>query len=163
MARPRKAIEVPGQEAAQKNEGAENAADALLLNSVAGGIEQQPANTPEQLNAATAGATVLNITEGNDSTAGQEAAPPVDLAARNAALTGLNVQGFAVISMFEALNYTDEHDHPLTNSLEFIALVKKATDVTAGSTGPMVTNEEGNKQPALGKPVLTEHGWHVPG
>ncbi|CAI1919482.1 hypothetical protein [Serratia plymuthica] len=163
MARPRKAIEVPGQETVQKNEAAENATDVLLLNSVAGGIEQQPANTPEQLNAATAGATVLNITEGSDSTAGQEAAPPVDLAARNAALTGLNVQGFAVISMFEALNYTDEHDHPLTNSLEFIALVKKATDVTAGGTGQMVTNEEGNKQPAPGKPVLTEHGWHVPG
>lgn len=163
MARPRKAIEVPGQEAAQKNEGAENAADALLLNSVAGGIGQQPANTPEQLNAATAGATVLNVTEGNDSTAGQEAAQPVDLAARNAALSGLNVQGFAVISMFEALNYTDEHDHPLTNSLEFIALVKKATESVSGSTSaPEVANEDGARK-TPGKPVLTEHGWHVPG
>ncbi|SPZ65431.1 Uncharacterised protein [Serratia quinivorans] len=163
MARPRKAIEVPGQETVQKNEAAENAADVLLLNSVAGGIEQQPANTPEQLNSATAGATVLNITEGSDSTAGQEAAPPVDLAARNAALTGLNVQGFAVISMFETLNYTDEHDHPLTNSLEFIALVKKATESVSGSTPmPGVASEDGTRK-TLGKPVLTEHGWHVPG
>lgn len=89
MARPRKEIEVPGQEITQKSEEAGNVADALLLNSVAGGIEQHPANTPEELNAATAGATV--------------------------------------------------------------------------TAGPVVTNEEGKKQPVHGKPVLTEHGWHVPG
>ncbi|OPJ94781.1 hypothetical protein [Serratia marcescens] len=159
MARPRKNLEVPGQENQQPKE---NATDAVLLNSVV----QQPANTPEQLNDATAGATV--ITAGDDKLAivQQRVAKLLDgsaLEERNAILSGLNEQGAAVIARFEALEFLDADDRSLTDNLEFLTLVKKATDVTTGSAGPMVTNEEGKKQPAPGKPVLTEHGWHVPG
>ncbi|HAU5712385.1 hypothetical protein ABNU44_08585 [Serratia marcescens] len=159
MARPRKNLEVPGQENQQPKE---NATDAVLLNSVV----QQPANTPEQLNEATAGATV--ITTGDDKSAimQQRVAKLLDGAAlkeRNAILSGLNERGAAVIARFEALEFLDADDRRLTDNLEFLTLVKKATDVTTGSAGPMVTNEEGKKQPAPGKPVLTEHGWHVPG
>ncbi|HGE8310092.1 TPA: hypothetical protein ACGD7G_000371 [Serratia marcescens] len=165
MARPRKNPEVPGQEN-QKTE--ENAADALLLNSVV----QQPANTPEQLNSATAGATLITAggpePSGDDKTAilQQRVAKLLDGAAleeRNAILSGLNEQGAAIISRFEGLEFLDADDHRLTDNLEFLTLVKKATDVATGGSGPMVTNEEGKKQPAPGKPVLTEHGWHVPG
>ncbi len=153
MGRPRKEIQTPGQENQRPEE---NAADALLLNSVA----QQPANTPEQLNAATAGATV---TEG---AVQQRVAKLLDGAAleeRNTILSGLNERGAAVIARFEALEFLDADDHRLTDNLEFLTLVKKATEVATGGAGPMVTNEEGKKQPAPGKPVLTEHGWHVPG
>ncbi|HEJ6922013.1 TPA: hypothetical protein SMI11_002764 [Serratia marcescens] len=157
MARPRKNLEVPGQENQQPKE---NATDAVLLNSVV----QQPANTPEQLNDATAGATV--ITAGDDKSAimQQRVAKLLDGAAlkeRNAILSGLNERGAAVIARFEALEFLDADDRRLTDNLEFLTLVKKATDVATG--GAMVTNEEGKKQPAAGKPVLTEHGWHVPG
>lgn len=85
------------------------------------------------------------------------------LAARNAILATLNEQGAAIIARFEEYDFTDIIGHPLTDCLDFIDLVRKATDVATGGTGPMVTNEEGKKQPAPGKPVLTEHGWHVPG
>lgn len=159
MGRPRKNLEVPGQEN-QKTE--ENAADALLLNSVA----QQTANTPEQLNAATAGATL--ITAGDDKTAimQQRVAKLLDGAAleeRNAILSGLNEQGAAIIARFEGLEFLDADGYRLTDNLEFLTLVKKVTDVATGGAGPMVTNEDGKQQPAPGKPVLTEHGWHVPG
>lgn len=153
MGRPRKEIQTPGQENQRPEE---NATDALLLNSVV----QQPANTPEQLNAATAGATV---TEG---TVQQRVAKLLDGAAleeRNTILSGLNAQGAAIIARFEGLEFLDADEHRLTDNLEFLTLVKKATDVATGGAGPMVTNEEGKKQPAPGKPVLTEHGWHVPG
>ncbi|EPL8955864.1 hypothetical protein ACP6ES_07655 [Klebsiella quasipneumoniae] len=95
-------------------------------------------------------------------------APTVDpeataLAARNAILATLNAQGAAIVARFEEYGFTDIIGHPLTNNLDFLDLVRKATDVATGGTGPMVTNEEGKKQPAPGKPVLTEHGWHVPG
>ncbi|TWY38083.1 hypothetical protein WCU37_08775 [Serratia marcescens] len=150
MGRPRKEIQTPGQENQRPEE---NATDALLLNSVV----QQPSNTPEQLNAATAGATVITVQEPQSS---EEA---FALAARNALLGAINEQGAAIITKFEAYAFIDEKGHPLTNNIEFLTLVKKATDVTTGSAGPMVTNEEGKKQPAPGKPVLTEHGWHVPG
>ncbi|HFD2068651.1 hypothetical protein PTR30_04285 [Serratia marcescens] len=150
MARPRKNLEVPGQENQQPKE---DATDAVLLNSVV----QQPANTPDQLSAATAGATVITVQEPQSS---EEA---FALAARNALLGAINEQGAAIITKFEAYAFIDEQGHPLTDSLEFLTLVKKATDVATGGAGPMVTNEEGKKQPAPGKPVLTEHGWHVPG
>ncbi|CAI2526855.1 Uncharacterised protein [Serratia ficaria] len=173
MARPRKEIEVPGQEITQKSEDAGNVADALLLNSVAGGIEQHPANTPEELNAATAGATVTaGDTEADSAgaeatgqTVQQQVAKLFDgtaLQERNAILSGLNAQGAAIITRFEGLGFIDAADHRLTDNLEFLTLVKKATDVATGSAGPVVTNEEGKKQPVPGKPVLTEHGWHVP-
>ncbi|MEL5322689.1 hypothetical protein [Serratia nevei] len=159
MGRPRKEIQTPGQEN-QRSE--ENAADALLLNSVV----QQPANTPEQLNDATAGATVITAGDDKSAIVQQRVAKLLDGAAleeRNAILSGLNEQGAAVIARFEALEFLDADVRSLTDNLEFLTLVKKATDVTTGSAGPMVTNEEGKKQPAPGKPVLTEHGWHVPG
>ncbi|PLO74736.1 hypothetical protein CWN49_02740, partial [Klebsiella michiganensis] len=84
------------------------------------------------------------------------------LAERNAILTTLNAQGAAIVARFEEYGFTDSLDHPLTNNLEFLTLVRKATDVSAGSAGVMVTNEEGKPQPVRGAPVLTEHGWHVP-
>ncbi|HCD2059995.1 TPA: hypothetical protein NBJ75_002066 [Serratia marcescens] len=159
MGRPRKEIQTPGQEN-QRSE--ENAADALLLNSVV----QQPANTPEQLNDATAGATVITAGDDKSASVQQRVAKLLDGAAleeRNAILSGLNEQGAAVIARFEALEFLDADDRSLTDNLGFITLVKKATDVATGGAVPMVTNEEGKKQPAPGKPVLTEHGWHVPG
>lgn len=85
------------------------------------------------------------------------------LAERNAILATLNAQGATTVARFEELGFTDLTDQNLTDNLEFLNLVRKATDVATGGTGPMVTNEEGKKQPAPGKPVLTEHGWHVPG
>lgn len=159
MARPRKNLEVPGQENQQPKE---NSTDAVLLNSVV----QQPANTPEQLNAASAGATVITSGDDKSGVVQQRVAKLLDgatLEERNAILSGLNERGAAVIARFEALEFLDADDRSLTDNLEFLTLVKKATDVTTGSAGPMVTNEEGKKQPAPGKPVLTEHGWHVPG
>ncbi|HGM5383671.1 TPA: hypothetical protein ACKP84_001497 [Serratia marcescens] len=159
MARPRKNPEVPGQENQQPKE---NATDAVLLNSVV----RQPANTPEQLNDATAGATVITAGDDKSAIVQQRVAKLLDGAAleeRNVILSGLNEQGAAVIARFEALEFLDADDRSLTDNLEFITLVKKATDVATGGAGPMVTNEEGKKQPAPGKPVLTEHGWHVPG
>lgn len=85
------------------------------------------------------------------------------LATRNAILATINEQGAAIIARFEEYDFTDIIGHPLTNNLDFLDLVRKATDVVTGGTGPMVTNEEGNKQPVRSAPVLTEHGWHVPG
>ncbi|MDQ9556719.1 hypothetical protein RF091_14505, partial [Serratia marcescens] len=98
---------------------------------------QQPANTPEQLNAATAGATVITVQEP------QHSEEELALATRNTLLETINEQGAAIITKFEAYAFIDVNGHPLTNNLEFLTLVKKATDVTNGSAGPMVTNEEG--------------------
>ncbi|MGP0950494.1 hypothetical protein ACJ8PI_00045 [Serratia sp. CY82433] len=153
MARKNVKIETPGQEAPQDD-------DSDLIGGDAGAGIPGPANTPEQLNAASAGATV---TEG---TVQQRVAKLLDGAAleeRNAILSGLNEQGAAIIARFEGLEFLDADGHRLTDNLEFLTLVKKVTDVATGGAGPMVTNEEGKKQPAPGKPVLTEHGWHVPG
>lgn len=84
---------------------------------------------------------------------------------RNALLATLNEQGAAIINRFEELGFTDLADQQLTDNLEFLQLVKKATTTTAAPAAPhgYVTNEEGKRQPVTGKPVLTEHGWHVPG
>ncbi|HFZ1920608.1 TPA: hypothetical protein ACIJX2_000024 [Serratia marcescens] len=153
MARKNVKIETPGQETSQDD-------DSDLIGGDAGAGIPGPANTPEQLNAASAGATV---TEG---TVQQRIAKLLDGAAleeRNAILSGLNEQGAAIIARFEGLEFLDADGHRLTDNLEFLTLVKKVTDVATGGAVPMVTNEEGKKQPAPGKPVLTEHGWHVPG
>ncbi|HCF8899798.1 TPA: hypothetical protein ACIFO5_003225 [Klebsiella pneumoniae] len=85
------------------------------------------------------------------------------LAERNAILATLNAQGATIVARFEELGFTDLTDQKLTDNLEFLTLVRKATDATTGSAGAMVTNEEGKPQPVRGAPVLTEHGWHVPG
>lgn len=85
------------------------------------------------------------------------------LAERNAILATLNEQGAAIVARFEEYAFTDEIGHPLTNCLDFLNLVRKATEVSTGGTAEQVTNEEGKKQPVRSAPVLTEHGWHVPG
>ncbi|EJB7235737.1 hypothetical protein R4008_001649 [Escherichia coli] len=85
------------------------------------------------------------------------------LAERNTLLGTINEQGAAIIARFETLGYTDLADQQLTDNLEFLQLVKKATTAEPAAPLGYVTNEEGKPQPVTGKPVLTEHGWHVPG
>ncbi|ENG8907315.1 hypothetical protein ABVL05_002038 [Salmonella enterica] len=85
------------------------------------------------------------------------------LAERNTLLGTINAQGAAIITRFEELGFTDLADQQLTDNLEFLQLVKKATTATPAAPHGYVTNEEGKRQPVTGKPVLTEHGWHVPG
>lgn len=85
------------------------------------------------------------------------------LAERNTLLGTINEQGAAIIARFETLGYTDLADQQLTDNLEFLQLVKKATTAAPAAPHGYVTNDEGKPQPVTGKPVLTEHGWHVPG
>ena len=126
MARQKKTIETPGQDA-----------------------------TGAALNAETTEPTVQqNVATLLDATA---------LAERNAILATLNAQGATIVARFEELGFTDLTDQNLTDNLEFLTLVRKATDVSTGGAVATVTNEEGKKQPVRGAPVLTEHGWHVPG
>lgn len=136
MARVKKTVETPGQETTQL----QDAAGEALAAAESPTVEEQ---TVQQNVATLLGATAL--------------------AERNAILATLNAQGATIVARFEELGFTDLTDQSLTDNLEFLTLVRKATDVVTGGTGPMVTNEEGTKQPAPGKPVLTEHGWHVPG
>lgn len=82
---------------------------------------------------------------------------------RNTLLGTINEQGAAIIARFEELGFTDLADQQLTDNLEFLQLVKKATTAAPAAPNGYVTNEEGKRQPVTGKPVLTEHGWHVPG
>ncbi|ELN2738926.1 hypothetical protein [Pluralibacter gergoviae] len=131
MARPKKAVEVPGQESAStESAGAKTAVDQQQVITV-----DKPQPSEEAL----------------------------QLEARNTLLATINEQGAAIIARFEEYGFTDVVDHPLTNCLEFLQLVKKATTAAPAAPHGYVTNEEGKKQPAAGKPVLTEHGWHVPG
>ncbi len=143
MGRPKKQIEVPGQSAETTTEAA---GDALLLNSVA--------NTPEQMHAATAGATVITETGGQQG----GSAEGTGIEARNVALSGLNAAAFQIITKFEAYGFTDEIGHPLTDNLDFIDLVKQATTQT---TSTAVINEDGQRKQHKA-PVLTDKGWHVP-
>lgn len=85
------------------------------------------------------------------------------LAERNAILATLNAQGATIVARFEELGFSDLTDQSLTDNLDFLTLVRKATEATNGGAGATVTNEEGKPQPVRGAPVLTEHGWHVPG
>ncbi|EAQ0496658.1 hypothetical protein GPP02_004249 [Salmonella enterica] len=139
MARQKKTVEVPGQES---ETGAE-----LLTGTIGEAITQDPQRAePEIIQ--------------------QRVASLLDdaaLAERNTLLGTINEQGAAIIARFETLGYTDLADQQLTDNLEFLQLVKKAT--TAAPAAPLgyVTNDEGKPQPVTGKPVLTEHGWHVPG
>lgn len=142
MARPRKQVELPGQESTATTDREERmtATEALNLNAegqrVDGEVIQQK---------------VSELLEGTAQ------------AERNAMLSTLNEQAAAIITRFEEYGFTDIVGHPLTNSLEFLDLVKKATTAAPAAPHGYVTNEEGKQQPAAGKPVLTEHGWHVPG
>lgn len=146
MGRPKKTVEVPGQEpetGTEQQTDAENrltAADIQTLNADGQRAEQE----------------VIQ----------QRVASLLDdaaLAERNTLLGTINEQGATIIARFEEYGFTDIVGHPLTNNIEFLQLVKKAT--TAAPAAPLgyVTNDEGKPQPVTGKPVLTEHGWHVPG
>lgn len=146
MARPRKIVETPGQEKAAPEENT-LVAEGQLITSDQNGAQQQVSNGDEQ----TVQQNVAALLDGTQ------------LAERNAILGTLNAQGAAIVTRFEEYAFTDSIGHPLTDCLDFLDLVRKATDVSTGGTVPMVTNEEGKKQPTPGKPVLTEHGWHVPG
>ncbi|HHW5408986.1 TPA: hypothetical protein ACU266_004815 [Escherichia coli] len=146
MGRPKKTVEVPGQEpetGTEQQTEAENrltAAEIQTLN--ADGQRPEPEVIQQR---------VANLLD--------DAA----LAERNTLLGTINEQGAAIIARFETLGYTDLADQQLTDNIEFLQLVKKAT--TAAPVAPLgyVTNNEGKPQPVTGKPVLTEHGWHVPG
>jgi len=146
MGRPKKTVEVPGQEPET-------------------GTEQQTvADTPIT-------ATEIQTLNADGQRAEQEVIQQrvanlledAVLAERNTLLGTINEQGAAIIARFEELAFTDLADQQLPDNLEFLQLVKKAT--TAAPAAPLgyVTNDEGKRQPITGKPVLTEHGWHVPG
>lgn len=133
MARPKKIVETPGQEKAAPEEKTLVAEGQLI--------------TAEQ----TVQQKVSTLLDGTQ------------LTERNAILATLNAQGATIVARFEELGFTDLTDQNLTDNLEFLTLVRKATEATTGGAGAMVTNEEGKPQPVRGAPVLTEHGWHVPG
>ncbi|EAO5054770.1 hypothetical protein FZH48_09430 [Salmonella enterica] len=139
MGRPKKPVEVPGQE---PETGAE-----LLTGTIGEAIAPDPQRAePEIIQ--------------------QRVASLLDdaaLAERNTLLGTINEQGAAIIARFETLGYTDLADQQLTDNLEFLQLVKKATTAEPAAPLGYVTNYEGKRQPVTGKPVLTEHGWHVPG
>ncbi|ENZ9093122.1 hypothetical protein ACHCAI_001025 [Enterobacter asburiae] len=161
MGRPRKNIEVPGQETAGTDTN-NIVAQGQLLNSTS-------ANQP----ATEAPLTATEIQTLNAE--GQRAEPEIiqqrvanllddaALAERNTLLGTINEQGAAIIARFEELAFTDLADQQLTDNLEFLQLVKKATTAEPAAPLGYVTNDEGKRQPVTGKPVLTEHGWHVPG
>ncbi|ENH1343604.1 hypothetical protein ABVU44_002683 [Salmonella enterica] len=146
MARPKKIVETPGQEKAAPEEKT-LVTEGQLITAEQNGAQQQGSDSDEQ-NVQQKVSTLLDGTQ---------------LAERNAILATLNAQGAAIVARFEEYAFTDSLDHPLTNNLDFLNLVRKATDVSTGGTAEQVTNEEGKKQPVRSAPVLTEHGWHVPG
>ncbi|EHQ4638987.1 hypothetical protein KQ095_002087 [Salmonella enterica] len=139
MGRPKKPVEVPGQEP-------ETGAEQLT-----GTIGEAIAPDPQRAEPEIIQQRVASLLD--------DAA----LAERNTLLGTINEQGAAIIARFETLGYTDLADQQLTDNIEFLQLVKKAT--TAAPAAPLgyVTNDEGKQQPVTGKPVLTEHGWHIPG
>ncbi|HCL5488589.1 TPA: hypothetical protein N2N01_000107 [Citrobacter freundii] len=152
MGRTKKNVEVPGQEKSSQAE------EARLLNSVAGNA----VNAPRADNQ-----TIQQLAEGvTDAQNTTEPTPDPEssaLEARNAVLATINEQGAAIIARFEDYAFTDLVGNPLTNCIDFLVLVKKATTAEPAAPLGYVTNDEGKRQPVTGKPVLTEHGWHVPG
>ncbi|ENW7727468.1 hypothetical protein ACFL95_002001 [Klebsiella oxytoca] len=146
MARPKKIVETPGQEKAALEEKT-LVTEGQLITAEQNGAQQQGSDSGEQ----TVQQKVSTLLDGTQ------------LAERNVILATLNAQGAAIVARFEEYAFTDSLDHPLTNNLDFLNLVRKATDVSTGGTAEQVTNEEGKKQPVRSAPVLTEHGWHVPG
>ncbi|MFK9655362.1 hypothetical protein ACJEMS_07420 [Escherichia coli] len=146
MARPKKIVETPGQEKTAPEEKT-LVTEGQLITAEQNGAQQQGNGSDEQTVQQNV-ATLLGATA---------------LAERNAILATLNAQGVTIVARFEELGFTDLTDQSLTDNLEFLTLVRKATEATTGGTGAMVTNEEGKPQPVRGAPVLTEHGWHVPG
>ncbi|HCI8882487.1 TPA: hypothetical protein NP859_000900 [Klebsiella pneumoniae] len=146
MARPKKIVETPGQEKAAPEEKTLVTEGQLITAEQNGAQQQGSVSGGETLQQKVS--TLLDSTQ---------------LAERNAILATLNAQGAAIVARFEEYAFTDSLDHPLTNNLDFLSLVRKATDVSTSGTAEQVTNEEGKKQPVRSAPVLTEHGWHVPG
>ncbi|EAR8142470.1 hypothetical protein ZW73_002952 [Salmonella enterica subsp. enterica] len=146
MGRPKKPVEVPGQEpetGAEQPTGAESRLTATEIQTLnADGQRAEPEIIQQRV------ASLLD-----------DAA----LAERNTLLGTINEQGAAIIARFEELAFTDLADQQLTDNLEFLQLVKKATTAEPAAPLGYVTNDEGKPQPVTGKPVLTEHGWHVPG
>ncbi|WP_431646357.1 hypothetical protein [Enterobacter hormaechei] len=146
MGRPKKTVEVPGQEPETGTEQ-QTVADAPIT-----ATEIQTLNADGQrAEQEVIQQRVANLLE------------DAVLAERNALLGTINEQGAAIIARFETLGYTDLADQQLTDNLEFLQLVKKATTAEPAAPLGYVTNDEGKRQPVAGKPVLTEHGWHVPG
>lgn len=146
MARPKKIVETPGQEKAVPEEKT-LVTEGQLITAEQNGAQQQGNGSGEE----TVQQKVSTLLDGTQ------------LAERNAILATLNAQGAAIVARFEEYAFTDIVGHPLTNCLDFLDLVRKATDLSTGGTAEQVTNEEGKKQPVRSAPVLTEHGWHVPG
>ncbi|MEM5355375.1 hypothetical protein [Enterobacter kobei] len=146
MGRPKKTVEVPGQEPETGTEQQTETENSLTATGI------QTLNAEGQR-------AEQEVIQQRVSSMLDDAA----LAERNTLLGTINEQGAAIIARFETLGYTDLADQQLTDNIEFLQLVKKAT--TAEPTAPLgyVTNDEGKRQPVTGKPVLTEHGWHVPG
>ena len=146
MGRPKKTVEVAGQEPETGTEQQTEAENRLTATEI------------QTLNA-----------EGQRADQGviqQRVASLLDDAAldeRNTLLGTINEQGAAIIARFEELAFTDMADQQLTDNIEFLQLVKKATTAEPAAPLGYVTNDEGKRQPVTGKPVLTEHGWHVPG
>ncbi|EPE9324762.1 hypothetical protein ACX32L_002842 [Enterobacter asburiae] len=161
MGRPRKNVEVPGQETAGTDTN-NIVAEGQLLNST-------PVNQPATEAPLTATEILTLNADGQraeQEVIQQRVASLLDdaaLAERNTLLGTINEQGAAIIARFETLGYTDLADQQLTDNLEFLQLVKKATTAEPAAPLGYVTNEEGKRQPVTGKPALTEHGWHVPG
>ncbi|EPV8385813.1 hypothetical protein ACWASM_004555 [Enterobacter cloacae] len=146
MARQKKNVEVPGQEPETDTEQ-QTVADATIT-----ATESQTLNAEGQ--------------RAEQEVIQQRVASLLDdaaLAERNTLLGTINEQGAAIIARFETLGYTDLADQQLTDNIEFLQLVKKATTAEPAAPLGYVTNDEGKRQPVTGKPVLTEHGWHVPG
>lgn len=141
MGRSKKDVEIPGQEKTSQAE------EALLLNSDAGNAVNTPRADEQEVIQQRVGELLDDAT----------------LTERNTLLGTINEQGAAIIARFETLGYTDLADQQLTDNLEFLQLVKKATSAEPAAPLGYVTNDEGKRQPVTGKPVLTEHGWHVPG
>lgn len=150
MGRPKKTVEVPGQEpetGTEQQTEAENrltATEIQTLNADGQRAEQE---------------VIQQVIQQRVASLLDDAA----LAERNTLLGTINEQGAAIIARFEELAFTDLADQQLTDNLEFLQLVKKATTATPAAPLGYVTNDEGKPQPVTGKPVLTEHGWHVPG
>ena len=146
MGRPKKTVEVPGQEpetGTEQQTVTENRLTATEIQTLNAEGQRAEQEIIQQ--------RVANLLD--------DAA----LAERNTLLGTINEQGAAIIARFETLGYTDLADQQLTDNLEFLQLVKKATTATPAAPLGYVTNDEGKRQPVTGKPVLTEHGWHVPG
>ena len=146
MGRPKKTVEVPGQEPETGSEQRTDTENRLTA------TEIQTLNAEGQR-------AEQDIIQQRVASLLDDAA----LAERNTLLGTINEQGAAIIARFEELAFTDLADQQLTDNIEFLQLVKKATTAEPAAPLGYVTNDEGKRQPVTGKPVLTEHGWHVPG